>query len=271
MLFFHLVTFLKIASAKSNIRTKFLDNLSLIPPHVGANGRGEDFEFDNHYLTKIKTRKDHTQLGYRAPESFGIVKTKENFKFKDMETSIEFTLQDLSKGGKQAGFGFWLVEKPDNQPEFYGGNRSFKGCGVILDIEGTPFFKFIDNTNVNRKGFSLSSLAKNENLKIQISNHNKRFTVKVFVSDKEHLLYEGPVPMPEKVFICATSFSGTSKCTMKLERIFSQSFLPGPKKGVARGERQGKRGIIYLIGVCSIAGLAYYLYSKERKEFVLKQ
>lgn len=269
MLLFHFVKLLAVSNTKTEKRTKFVDSLSLIPPHVGANGREDYFDFDNHFLVKTKTRRDHTQIGYKSQNSYGIVKTKESFKFKDIETSIEFTLHDISKGGKNSGFGFWLVANPENQPEYYGGNRNFKGCGVILDIEGTPYIKFIDNSNSTRKSISLPS-PENENLKIQFSNHNKKFTIKLFISDKENLLYEGPITLPEKVFIAITSFSGSSKSTLRLERIFSQSFLQGPKKALSKGERKGKSKFIYLLGALAIVGLAYYLYNKEKKDFLLK-
>ena len=269
MLLSYIARLLAATNTKNEKRTKLVDSLSLIPPHFGANGREDFFDFDNHFLIKTKTRRDHTQLGYRAQNSFGIVKTKESFKFKDIETNIEFTLHDVSKGGKNSGFGFWLIENPENSLDYYGVNRNFKGCGVIIDIEGTPYAKFVDNSNSTRKTISLRA-PENENFKIQFSNQNKKFIVKLFISDKENILYEGPVTLPEKVNIAITSFSGSSQSTLRLERIFSQSFLPGPKKKTVRGERKGKNGFIYFIGACSIIGLAYYLYSKERKEFILK-
>lgn len=268
MFLLHLATLLAKQHAHSG-QTRFLENLSLIPPHVGSNGREDYFEFENHFFVKTKTRRDFTQLGYKEPNTFGMVKTKENFKFKDMDVSFEFGLQDLQKGGKHAGFGFWLTEKADNKAEFYGGSNQFNGCGVVIDIQGTPYAKFVDSSNNFHKGVPIP-VSDNEIFRIVFSNRAKKFNVKLFISDKEHLLYEGPVAMPEKVFLSATSFSGLSKSTLRLERIFSQSFSAPIKKLSVRGERKGRNGFIYLIGVCSIVGLGYYLFHKEQKEFIMK-
>jgi hypothetical protein len=259
-----------LAKTHNEGQSKFLQNLSLIPPHVGANGREDFFDFENHFLVKTKTRRDYTQLGYKEPNTYGIVKTKESFKFKDIDISFEFTLHDLKKAGKNAGFGFWLTEAARSNPDFYGASKSFSGCGVVIDIEGSPTVRFVDAANIFRKGVPLAT-TENENLKIEFSSRGNKFSAKLFASDRESLLYEGPVLMPAKVFLSATSFSGNSTATMRIERIFSQAFIPASKKINIRGERKGRKGIIYVLGACSIIGLAYYLYQKEQKSFDLKK
>ena len=51
--------------------TKFLEDFSLIPPHVGSNGRDDSIEFKNHYLIRSRSKFDYTQLGFKSPETFG--------------------------------------------------------------------------------------------------------------------------------------------------------------------------------------------------------
>ena len=251
-------------------QTRFLDAFSLIPPHVGANGREDFFNFYNEYTNKTRSRKDNTQLGYKATESCAAVVAKNKFKPKEYEITFDFGLSNLAKGGKGAGFGFWISDEIINEPKFYGRNSNFHGFGVVIDIENTPFIKFVDNTNMKRTGIPIKYVPE-DTYKLIISKESGILTAKFVHNVKEHVLHTGAVKVPREAYFGVTSYSGSSTSTLILERVLTNSFASSGKRTAVKGERGGTSIYIVILGVSAIIGLAYYLYQKKPKEFVLKR
>lgn len=249
-------------------QTRFLDKFSLVPPHVGANGKEEFFEFLNEYVNKTRSRRDHTQLGYRATNSYGAIVSKNPFSLKEYEVSFDFSIGGLERGGGNgAGFGFWISDTITNVPEFYGRNHHFNGFGVAIDIEsGTPVTKFIDTRNLKKGGVSLSN-SPNTFYRVIFHKAAGTLTVKIIQNGKENILYTGPMHTSRDSRLSITSYSGTSRGYLILERVITNILPPTIKKETGKG---GRSIYIIILGGGAIIYLVYYLYQKRPKEFTLK-
>lgn len=263
------ITTIMYAMAKpKGWETKFLDEFSLIPPHVGANGREDFFDFDNQYVVKTRSRSDFTQLGYSSKGSYGIVKSKKMLKAKNFDILIEFSLRNVSKAGKNAGFGFWLSDTVSNKPTFYGKDPKFNGVGVVIDIEGSPYIRFVDGFGARYSRVPLKS--NTEDLSLRFEKKKDNLQVKFINSDKEHILYNGPSRIPRGVFLSITSFSGNSESTLQIDRILTSRIIMVDKPVYVKGEQRKMSKVVLLVGSACIIGLAYYLYQKSPKEMALK-
>lgn len=251
-------------------QAKFIDTFSLIPPHVGANGREDFFDFFNEYVNKTRSRRDCTQLGYKATDSYAAIVSKNKFVPREYEIVFDFGINNASKGGRGAGFGFWLSDQIVNEPRFYGRNQNFNGLGVVIDIESSPYIKFVDSANVRRSGVPIKYSAE-DSYKLIFTRRAGTLTVKFLQNAKEHILYTGAAKIPRESYLGVTSYSGASTCTLTLERIITNSFPYSGKRVPAKGERSGRSMYIVALGVAAILGLAYYLYQKKPKEFELKR
>lgn len=258
-----------LANEETEPKTTFLPEFSLLPPHVGANGRVDFFNFENEYLVKTRSRRDLTQLGYRAPGSIAAVYSKKQLRAKDFQITFDFSFNEISPSGKNAGFGFWIGDAIVNEPLFYGIKPSFNGVGAVIDIEASPFIRFVDNVRTRRSGVPIRNITDNIH-RITFSMKANVLTVSFMIDEKEHVLYSGSVKLPKAVFFGVTAFSGTSASTINIERIITNVYRTGSKRKYLKGERNGRSKYIVVIGVCTILGLAYYLYKKNPKDFALK-
>lgn len=250
--------------------SKLVDKYSLTLPHVEANGREENFLITNEHLTKTRSRKDYTQMNYRAPNSFATIISKNPFTLKDFEISFDFTLNNITKSGKDAGFGFWISDHFIGEQRFYGRSPSFNGIGVVIDIENTPFIRFIDNSNLKRSGVPIKFVSE-DLYRVVIEKRAGLVSAKFMHNGKEHILFSGKVHIPREAFIGITSFSGTGYSTMLVEKIITYSYPHSSSKVYVKGERSGRSLYIVILGGICIVSLAYYLYQKKPKEFSLKK
>ncbi|ELA41585.1 uncharacterized protein VICG_01333 [Vittaforma corneae ATCC 50505] len=251
-------------------QAKFIDMFSLIPPHVGANGREDFFDFFNEYVNKTRSRRDCTQLGYKAADSFAAIVSKNKFMPREYEITFDFSISNVSKGGKGAGFGFWISDQVINEPRFYGRNQNFSGFGAVIDIENSPYIKFVDSANTRKSGIPIKYSAE-DSYKLVFTRRAGTLTIKFLHNAKEHILYTGAAKVPRESYLAVTSYSGASTCTLVLERIITNSFPSSGKKMPAKGERGGRSVYIVILGVAAILSLAYYLYQKKPKEFDLRK
>lgn len=266
-----LLLLIRLLAAKTvrEPHTRFLERFSLIPPHVGANGKEDFFDFLNEYSNKTRSRKDGTQLGYKAPESHAAIISKNKFALKDFEVTFDFILSLEGRAGKGAGFGFWIATDIKNEPRFYGRNQGFVGFGVVVDIEGTPFVKFVDSSGAKRSVISFKYVPE-DMYKVSLVRQGGILTAKFIQNGKEHLLYTGNLHLPRDAHLGITSYSGSSASTMFLERIITTALSP-TKRVKAKGERGGRSVYIIILGAGAILGLVYYLFRKKPKEFIFKK
>lgn len=249
----------------------FVDELSLIPPHVTPNGKENSFDFKGEYLIKTRSRNDFTQLGYVSRNSNGMIVSKSPLKYRDFEVIFDFSLNNISKGGHGAGFGFWLTDSIVPTKDFYGRNRGFNGVGVIIDIEGTPSVRYIDTITTKKSAVPIRSPNNDELYSIVMSRKEGIFTAKFIANGKENVLFTGAVKLLKNPFIGITSYSGTSTSTLNLERIVTRFSKSSGKKIYKKGERNGRGKLIIFLGAVCIGGLVYYLYHKQPKEFEMKR
>ncbi|KAM0680094.1 hypothetical protein GINT2_001787 [Glugoides intestinalis] len=259
-----------LANEEADPKITFLAEFSLLPPHVGANGRVDFFNFENEYLVKTRSRRDYTQLGYMAPGSYAAVRSKKELRANDFQIIFDFSFNEISPGGKNSGFGFWIGDAFVNDALFYGIKPNFTGVGAVIDIEASPSIRFIDNVRTPRKiGIPIRSLNNNV-YRVTFSKKANTLTVSFMIDEKEHILHSGNVKLPKSVFFGVTVFSGTSTSTINIERIITNMYRQGSKKKYVKGERKGRSKYIVVLGVSTILGLAYYLYQKDPKDFKLK-
>lgn len=268
MLVAFITTIVQVLARPKGWETKFLDEFSLIPPHVGANGREDFFDFDNQYAVKTRSRSDFTQLGYNSKNSYGMLRSKKMMKEKNFDMLIEFSLRNVSKGGRNTGFGFWLTDTVSNGPTFYGRDPSFNGVGVVIDIESSPHIRFVDSFGTRYLRVPLKSAF--EDLSLRFERKNGILQVKFNNSDKEHILYNGTSKIPRGFFLSITSFSGNSESTLQVDRILTSSIIIVNKPVYIKGEKRKMSKLVLIIGSACIIGLAYYLYQKSPKEMALK-
>jgi len=255
--------------ADATTETRMYEAGSLLPPFVALNGVSESFLFEGQYLLKTRSRSDVVQLGYNSRNSTGLLKTKEPIKVKDFSFSIDFSLNFVSQGGKNAGFGFWLIQNPQNIKGFYGNSPNFKGIGVVIDIEGgTPYIRFIDSSASKHQSKALRSEAKALNLKFE--RKDKKILVKFEEYDKEHVLFSGEVKIPKELYFAVTSFSGKSEAFISINRIVANKILTMNKKIYVKGGKRKLSSVVLVLGSVTILGLVYYLYSKAPKEMAYK-
>lgn len=249
----------------------FVDELSLVPPHVTPNGKENSFDFKGEYLIKTRSRNDFTQLGYVSKNSNGMVVSKSPLKYKDFEVVFDFSLNQISKGGPGAGFGFWLTDNITPAKDFYGRNRNFNGVGVVIDIEGAPSIRYVDTTTTKKNAVPIRNPNNDELYSIVMSRREGIFSAKFIANGKEHVLFTGAVKLLKNPFIGITSYSGASTTTLHVERIVTRFSKSGGKKVYKKGERKGRGTLIILLGGVCIGGLVYYLYQKKPKEFEIKR
>lgn len=271
MFLFHTFQILAVVSTRElSMHTRFNEKFSLIQPHVGANGRVDFFNFMNEYSNKTRSRKDCTQLGYRASESFGAIVSKNFFTLKDYEISFEFGLNITGKAGKGAGFGFWITDEIKNVPENFGRNAGFRGFGVVIDIENNPQIRFVDAANLYRTGVQIKYIPE-ETYRLIIQRKSGTVTAKFVQNGKETLLYTGNVKVPREAYLGITSYSGKSSSTLLLEKMLT-NVIPTSSEGAhVRKDRGGRSIYIIILGIGAICGLVYYLLKKKPKELIFKK
>lgn len=264
------VFLLSLTTKAQEEETKLLESFSLIPPHVGANGREPYFDFKGDYLIKTRSRKDYTQIGYAAKESSGAILSKEQIRNNDIQIIIDFYLKDVSAGGNESGFGFWLCDEINHEQGFYGRNRKFNGVGAVIDLKGSsPYVKYVDSHGVHKSGVYLKK-NNDEIYRIIFTKKGGELTVQLVLHDQKHTLYSGKVKIPRRLKVGVTGYTGNSTTTIQVIRLITNS-LTGKKVTYVKGNREGKSGIIMVFGVVAILALAYYLYQREKKDFELKE
>lgn len=270
MFILHLLQILTAGVPRSNNHSRFNERFSLIPPHVSANGREEFFNFLNEYSNKTRSRRDHTQLGYEAPDSFAAIVSKSVFTPREYEVVFEFSMHLAGKGGRGAGFGFWLTTDIQNEAGNYGRNPAYHGAGVVIDLEGGPQIRFVDGTSTKRSAAPIKHLPE-DTYKVILQRKAKTFTAKFVQNGKESVLYSGSVKMPRDVYLGVTSYSGKSSSTLRIERIITNMWAFGSRDREMKKDRGGRSVYIVLIGVFAILGLVYYLLRKKPKELIFKK
>lgn len=254
--------------SKGNLyEKKFVDEYSLIYPHISPNGKSPHVEFKNDFLIKTKSRADYTQLGYKSNNSFGMLKFIKKLNMRDFSIDIDFSLVNAEKGGRNAGFGFWIDSEPDNASTFYGKKGKVKGFGIIIDMENQPIIKCVDVLGL--KGTPLYINKNINHCMVSIEKKKYDFNVKVIINGKSHILYNGVSKLPLDSFFHITSFSGKSNGTININRIFFNKIYFKDGKVYVKGKRSSNF-IIIVFGILSLGGLFYYLFSKKEKEFHLK-
>lgn len=259
---------LKFAFAAENEEKKFVEILSLSPPHVASNGRSENVKFFNHYLIKTRSKTDCTQLGYKSENSFGMLKFINPIKAKDFLIETDFSLSDVQKGGNKAGFGFWISDKTENNPDFYGGSQNYNGFGVVVDIKNEPIIRFMINNEFKGQQVPLKGYLSTMTLSIKKKQHT--LSVNLFSSGKKFTIYEGKIRLQPEPYFSITSFSGSSKTVMLLQRVFFDKIIRLRSNVYVKGQKRGSSKFIFVVGFICILALAYYLRKKNEKTFELK-
>lgn len=256
-----------ILCAQKFFERRYVEEFSMISPHVASNGRAPHLEFLNDFLIKTKSKNNYTQLGYKHENSFGMIKFIKSLNFRDFNLEIDFSVSDIEKGGRGAGFGFWIDPNPINAAKSYGKGSFIDGFGVVLDIDKEPTLKFLDN--VGPKGSSVQY--KNDNYQsILIEKRKTKITVKLMRLGKPIIIYDGSVKVPADSYFYITSFSGKAKTTLEINRIVFNKVNAINNTVYVQGEKRKYHFPILIFGGVCIGGLVYYLNYKKEKSFHMK-
>ncbi|KAL6122617.1 hypothetical protein NUSPORA_00289 [Nucleospora cyclopteri] len=246
---------------KYNQQTSIISNLTLLNPHVKENGRNQNFIYDGYYTVLTKGYSNYTQLGYYSPNVNATLQSKEPIKRKNFKFEINFTLDNLSKGGR--GFGFW-ISSPLKTGPFYGRNSDYKGFGVILDTSANSFLQFVDSDGTKGKKVYLKSPTFIQAL--FISHEYPRVSITYSApKQKGEIIYEGNSNIQVSHVLGISGHTGNSSTVMKLFSIMGNSLTTVKKEFVA-GESQKSSKTILFIGAAGILSLVYYLYTKQNRK-----
>jgi len=270
MFILHLLQVLSAATPRSAGHARFNEKFSLIPPHVSANGKEEFFNFLNEYSNKTRSRRDHTQLGYEAPDSFAAIVSKNAFTPREYEVAFEFGMSLAGKGSIGSGFGFWLTTDIQNEPANYGRGHGFQGVGVVIDLENGPQAKFVEGGS-HRKGGVTFKHSPEDSYKVILQRKAKVLTAKFVQNGKETVLYSGSPKMPRDVYLGMTSYSGKTSSTLRIERVITNTSNISSKDEQVVKDKGGRGIYIILIGIVATLGLVYYLLQKKPKELIFKK
>ncbi|KAI4291194.1 hypothetical protein PAPHI01_0468 [Pancytospora philotis] len=243
---------------------QFVERLSMLHPHVAENGRNPFYYLRGDYVVYVQPNANYTQLGYALKNSAGCIVSRAPLQTKSFALEVDFEVSPASRG---RGFGFWLADAVE-QGEYYGIDKNYSGVGVVIDMQGRPFVRFVDSKNKAKSATVYPNFAAGR-CRLTLENCGKQLTISLSVGNTKYTIYNGASRVAKTSVFGITAHTGDSAAPLKFYGIIGYS-IARIQNAYVKGETTKNHGVVLLVGACCIAGLIYYVRQKKVKTLDLK-
>lgn len=255
-----LLLFFGLLASKTQdvVESHYKVEYSLAQPHVADNGRNAYYAMDGEYTVVTHSSNSFVQLGYRSPNTSGILQMKTPIKKKAFKLEINFECISNTDNA----FGFW-ISSPLSSGNYYGRNVDFSGVGIVVNNNSKLSMQVINKTGVQTKSSKLFyPKLQPSNNKLIIEYISGILTVKLSNFKDNILLYNEKVHLNNTMVFGISNSNGKSIHPLIIRNISGYLLTKLPPKFV-KGSGKSNSNLIVFFGICTILGLVYYLYSKQ--------